>query len=195
MVCMPFNAALPLCWMLLPTHKANQRLWHSHIFPTNVPFPHVKVVDFLKQAATDIITILTSPPSTTTPSLEAGDPVRNALLTLATQLHRIDTIPEPVKMDSPTPRVLSPELQRKKLLYNKSEKLLYNNSHSKLQRVDTPVPSLSPSPVSDTIPASALQIPSTELKNARFRNTVPHSYPLSSLKNRQQNLGTNYKNL
>ena len=81
-------------------------------FPTNVPFPQVKLVAFLKQAATDIITILTSPPSTTTPSLEAGDPVRNVLLTLATQLHRIDTIPEPVKIDSPTPRVLSPELQK-----------------------------------------------------------------------------------
>ena len=35
--------------------------------PTNVPFPQIKLVDFLKQAATDIITILTYPPSTTTP--------------------------------------------------------------------------------------------------------------------------------
>ena len=55
-------------------------------FPTNIPFPQVKLDDFLRQAATDIITILTKPPSSTTPSLQSGDPVRNALLTLATQL-------------------------------------------------------------------------------------------------------------
>ena len=84
-------------------------------------------MDFLKQAATDIITILTNPPSTTTPSLEAGDPVRNALLTLATQLHRIDTIPEPVKMDTPIPRVLSPTLKKvnKSLNNEKNEENRY----------------------------------------------------------------------
>ena len=54
--------------------------------PTSVLFPQIKLKDFLKQAATDIIIILTQPPSATTPSLQAGDPVRNALLTSATQL-------------------------------------------------------------------------------------------------------------
>ena len=48
--------------------------------PTVVPFPEVKITDFLRQAASDIIDILTHPPSTTTPSLEAGDPTLNALL-------------------------------------------------------------------------------------------------------------------
>ena len=58
-------------------------------FPTAVPFPEIKLKDFLVQVAGDIITILTQPSSTTTPSLAAGDPVRNALVTLTTQLKRI----------------------------------------------------------------------------------------------------------
>ena len=62
-------------------------------FPKSVPFPEIKLEDFLRQAAEDIITVLILPPSTTTPSLEAGNPVRNALLTLATQLKRVHKIP------------------------------------------------------------------------------------------------------
>ena len=57
--------------------------------------------DFLIQLAKDIITLLTQPPSTTSPSLEAGDPIRNALLELATQLGRIDSLPDPIIQSSP----------------------------------------------------------------------------------------------
>ena len=63
-------------------------------FPTTIPFPEIKLQHFLRQAASDIIFILTPPPSTTTPSLQDGNPLRNALVTLATQLNRIDNIPE-----------------------------------------------------------------------------------------------------
>ena len=52
-------------------------------FPKKIKFPQVKLEDFLKQAATDIISLLTQPPSTTTLSLEAGDLTKNALLKLA----------------------------------------------------------------------------------------------------------------
>ena len=55
--------------------------------------------DILKQAATDTITILTQPPSITTPSLQAGDPVRNALLTLATHLKQVEPIPPVVAFE------------------------------------------------------------------------------------------------
>ena len=47
---------------------------------TTVPFLEIKLDDFLRQAASDIITILTQPPSTSVPSLHVGDPVRNASL-------------------------------------------------------------------------------------------------------------------
>ena len=61
-------------------------------FPSSIPFPEVKLGDFLRQADSDIISILTLPPSTTTPSLQSGDPIRNALTTLATQLKIIESI-------------------------------------------------------------------------------------------------------
>ena len=54
--------------------------------PHYIPFPNITTKDYLKQAAEDIITILTQPPSTTTPSLEAGDPVCLALHQIAEQL-------------------------------------------------------------------------------------------------------------
>ena len=62
-----------------------------------VPFPEVRITDLLYQAASDIIDILTNPPSTTTPSLAAGDPTRNALLKLATELRQVDKLPTPEK--------------------------------------------------------------------------------------------------
>lgn len=43
-------------------------------FPTVIPFPKV----LPKTRVEDIISIATSPPSNTTPTLQAGDPVRNA---------------------------------------------------------------------------------------------------------------------
>ena len=61
-------------------------------FPHEIPFPEVKIDDFLRQAATDIITILTHPPPTTVPSLQAGDSTKNAILELASILNRADNI-------------------------------------------------------------------------------------------------------
>ena len=71
-------------------------------FPTTVPFPEIKLGNFLRQAVSDIITILTFPLSTTTPSLEADDPVRNALVTLVTQLNWINNIPQYTPPASPS---------------------------------------------------------------------------------------------
>ena len=63
-------------------------------FPKLVPFLRVMLDNFLRQAAQDIITILTDTPSTTTPTLEAVYPVQNALLTLAAQIKCVDNIPQ-----------------------------------------------------------------------------------------------------
>ena len=64
--------------------------------------------DFLRQAAGDIVSMLTLTPSTTTPSLHVDDPVRNALLTLATQLNRVQSI---LEQSSPTNAATSPRVQ------------------------------------------------------------------------------------
>ena len=58
-------------------------------FPHSLPFPKVSTDDFLRQAAMDIVTILTNPTETTlTPTLAAGDETHNALLQLANLLNR-----------------------------------------------------------------------------------------------------------
>ena len=58
----------------------------------SILFPKVKPKDFLAQLAQDIITLLTQPLSSITLLLDAGDPARNALLELATQLGKIDKL-------------------------------------------------------------------------------------------------------
>ena len=73
-------------------------------FPTVIPYPEVNLDNFLRQAAMDIITLLTAPPSTTTPSLQAGDVTRNALLDIATILHRTVDLPSPPKPITTAPQ-------------------------------------------------------------------------------------------
>ena len=63
--------------------------------PHKVPSPKVNLQDHLTQASEDIIKILTQPPKSTTPSLQEGDPIYNALLDIAPQLKRVENIPEP----------------------------------------------------------------------------------------------------
>ena len=58
-----------------------------------VPFSQVKADDFLKQAALDIISILTNPHSTTTITLAAGDETHNTLLKVAHALKRAEQLP------------------------------------------------------------------------------------------------------
>ena len=47
----------------------------AEFFPHSVPFLSVILQDFLVQAATDVTSILAKSPSSTTPSLQAGDEV------------------------------------------------------------------------------------------------------------------------
>ena len=65
--------------------------------PHKIPFPEVSLKDHLHQAAEDLVTILTKPPSPLVPSLREGDLVRNALLDIATQLRRVDQVNEPME--------------------------------------------------------------------------------------------------
>ena len=76
----------------IPSSRAEVNSDTVAFFPHDIPFPEVKIDDFLRQAATDIITILTHPPPTTVPSLQAGDSTKNAILELASILNRADNI-------------------------------------------------------------------------------------------------------
>ena len=76
-------------------------------FPHEIPFPKVTLEDHLKQATSNIIDILTNPPSTTVPSLQAGDTTKNALLQIAQLLNRAEDIPTSDKaIDISSPRVV-----------------------------------------------------------------------------------------
>ena len=52
-------------------------------FQKKIVFPNVKIDDFLIQAATDIVSLFTNPPTNMIPSLQVGDSTQNALLQLA----------------------------------------------------------------------------------------------------------------
>ena len=67
---------------LLKTH--NERTCYTVQFiPYVIPIPKTNIDNYLRQSAANIIAILSNPPSTTAPSLTAGDLVRNSLLELA----------------------------------------------------------------------------------------------------------------
>ena len=57
-------------------------------FPHQIPFPEVTTDEYLKQAALDIITLLTDPPPSMIPTVQAGDETKGAILDLAKLLHR-----------------------------------------------------------------------------------------------------------
>ena len=76
-----------------PKTRSERNVDTVTFFPAAIPFPKVSLNDFLRQAATDIISILTAPPSTTAHSLQAGDPTRNVLLEIATVLNRAEKLP------------------------------------------------------------------------------------------------------
>ena len=60
--------------------------------PHEILIPKVSLEDHLRQAADNIVDLLTQPPLTTIPSLQAGDTVQNALLEIAEMLKWTDTI-------------------------------------------------------------------------------------------------------
>ena len=84
-------------------------------FPIVVPYTKVYLDDFLRQAATDIITILTIPPSSTTPSLQVGYVTKNSLLNVAKSLNRAEDLPSPHSQNITTAPQRAPKLVGKQL--------------------------------------------------------------------------------
>ena len=124
--------------------------------PHDIPFPKVTLKDHLQQAAEDIIKILTHPPAPTVPSLEAGDPVRNALLDIAQQLKRVDAIPTDGAQVTQETRVPSVTKQSEK---------------------DAAAPRV---PIGNEVPIERLQQHSTTPQRVRIRNEPTHKYNLRS---------------
>ena len=86
-------------------------------FPSVTAVPKVTTDNFLRQAAMDIVTILTDSPKDNLPPFEVGDDTRNALLKIAKTLHRAEQLPKhiPSAMDNiDTLLTPSPKVQNKK---------------------------------------------------------------------------------
>ena len=136
-----------------------------------IPIPQTTIDDYLRQAASDIITILSNPPSTTAPSLSAGDPVRNALVELSKQLKRAEPItilsPKPSPRVRPIHTAPSPPIDT-----TQSPRVQLRNSYDEQ--------------LGKNIQVDALEPRNSALKNSRFRNVTNHRYPLRSLANNMQ---------
>jgi len=139
-------------------------------FPHAVPFPRVTVNDHLKQAATDIISILSNPPKTTVPSLLAGEETNTALYEIAKLLKRADPIPDfnhqEISKDISLPRVLHDKPRHQ-------VQTPVNNTHVIPFETEEIAPSPSQSDPHVT-PATNLQAPSNLPKNLRFNNAGKH---------------------
>ena len=88
-----------------PKTRAERQTDTLTFFPHHISVPEVASIDFLKQAALDIISILSSPVPSLPLSLEAGDTTKNALLKIAEALGTVKD--RPVLAPNPTqlPRV------------------------------------------------------------------------------------------
>ena len=92
-----------------PKTRSVQDIHTVTFFPRFISFPKVNTDDFNSRVAENIISILNAPPTTITPSLEAGDTTRNALLRIATILKTTDRLPvtssSSSQYDTESPRV------------------------------------------------------------------------------------------
>jgi hypothetical protein len=73
LVCKPIHGALSVLQVLSTSHKLHQRRRHCHLFSETVSLSQKYFCeDYLKQAAADMLAILTKPP-TSVPFLQYGD--------------------------------------------------------------------------------------------------------------------------
>ena len=129
--------------------------------------------DHLKQAATDILAMLSSPPSTTVPSLQAGDTTNQAITEIAKLLKRSEKIPNfDMSNDLSAPRVTNKFRDKSPIPDNaKTHKIPYLSNELEMA---------TPNNESDILAASTLQTHSNEPKNLRFHDKNQHKHHLRS---------------
>jgi hypothetical protein len=167
-------------------------------FPHEIQFPAVKIDDFLRQAATDLISILTNPPPSTVPSLEAGDTTKNALLKLALLLNPSDDITNKIQRQNTIALTTAQSLHRQ--ASSSSQQPSSSTSpprHSQSEPTSTattPSPTTRPSPpltilhpvltleqkqrLKDILTRTVTAITHDKMKSA-FQSYVPPSRPFS----------------
>jgi hypothetical protein len=152
-------------------------------FPNTVPFPNISTEDYLKQAASDILSILRKSPSTL-PYLAYGDATNNAIVQIATLLGRaaapsvppdVPTLPTDLPMVAPAhpPRVQIPT-QPPRVQVN-SPQQLGPNPHTTPESVPHPqlLSEKQKEAIHDTLPR--VQCSRTSVPTRLQRRTVPVS--------------------
>ena len=138
--------------------------------PSQYKFPEITTDDFLKQAATDIISILCKPPPSTVPSLEAGDTTKNALLKIAESLNRIKDYPTTLAIPPPPLSTPAPLVPDKVLPAPPSTVPIIPQEHlAPLPRVAIQVPLQLPSTVPPPRVASKLLLKPTLARPTRIK--------------------------
>ena len=158
----------------IPKTKAERVCDTVFFLSKTIPIPKTNTTEYLHQAASDIIHILSQPPSPTIPSLRAGDPIRGALYELATLLQQSGPIePQPNTKSTDTndslPRVALPD--------NSSLEDKVHVPPRVTVKKKTPTEHIGRQHVS----VSALDPTNTLPRNRRYNNQRAHRYPLRSL--------------
>ena len=123
-----------------PKTRAERQTDTLTFFPHHISVPEVASIDFLKQAALDIISILSSPAPSLPLSLEAGDTTKNALLKIAEALGTVKDRP----VLAPNPTQL-PRVQVKEKPTSCSPRVLNKPSHNDMTtKVNPTVPTWKP---------------------------------------------------
>ena len=147
--------------------------------PAKINFPSVSVNDFIKQAASDLITLLTHPPPKTIPTLEAGDPVRNALLRIATSLncHQISSKELDTLSQSTTAAAAALVKRDESKKHHVPPKQSLSEALNKLTRVfQTPPPPKRPKFQYDKQPSYKSRAAEALLANHLFTQSLNHMY-------------------
>jgi len=140
-------------------------------FPHSIPFPSFTLTDFLVQAATDITSILVNPPKSIVPTIQAGDPVKNAILNKARLLKRADKIPQLKDIEeTPLPRVQSTKSKETQAINTTKPHIIPFE-----QNKATPTPQINEPPVTIQV-LSTTSLP----KNCRYQNILSNQYNLRS---------------
>ena len=113
-----------------------------------IPIPEVKLKDHLRQAASDIVSLLQTPPSITSMSLEAGDPTRNALVKIAGILQREEKIPELTTNDPLASTALQTDLLSRVKSHRLKAKVSFNPSKNITHQIE---------PINSTVPSESMQ--------------------------------------
>ena len=92
-----------------PKTRAEKTTDTVTFLPHSIPIPSISMQDYLLQAVDDIVSLLKNPPQSLLPTFKEGDPIRNAVLEIATTLKA--ALPPPVLPPPtvPEPRVMVPE--------------------------------------------------------------------------------------